>query len=112
MTREEQIESAAADYDSDMCMTGMYEAFEAGAEWADKNPITCDAKINYERGLRYGEALLKIQRLEAMLGVAEKLYLSAENHYDSCGEAPEDCFLCKNVEKYRAEIEKLKGDGK
>ena len=38
MTREEQIREAGIHYDDTYCTGGIRDAFESGAEWADKNP--------------------------------------------------------------------------
>lgn len=39
MTREEQIKEASIHYDDTFCTGGIQDAFEAGAEWADKTML-------------------------------------------------------------------------
>lgn len=75
MKREEQIKKAATLYVDSVLGTQVsyYNIFKSGAEWADKNPIG-----RYDIASQFIQRGEKIQRLEAMLNVAEKALAEIE----------------------------------
>ena len=103
--REKQIEEAAKNefIESNIKFIQL-EAFRTGAEFADKNP---SREVQYGIGDTLFKQRDKIQRLEAMLDVAQ---VAMRNASLACKFNEKKFGVSQNLDKALAEIEKLRGE--
>lgn len=106
MTRKEQIEKVANEYEPRGYANDYRFAFIAGAEWADQNPLSILSDMELQSSQD-----LEIRQLQSALDVAVKALelsggqLGIPNINDACA------LACKTISVALAEIRELKGDG-